>query len=54
VVRSLLVPSLLTLVGSDNWWPGRQLLRRRLAYLRRVPPARGDQPQPRLEEAQKP
>ena len=33
VVRSLLVPSLLTFLGSASGWPGRRLYGRRLAYV---------------------
>jgi RND superfamily putative drug exporter len=38
VVRSLLVPALLTLVGSASEWPGRQLFRRRVVLVRRRRP----------------
>lgn len=34
VVRSLLVPALLALVGSASGWPSRRLFRRRVVYLR--------------------
>ncbi len=40
IVRSLLVPSLLTLVGSRSEWPGRNLFRRRV-FRRRAPELQG-------------
>lgn len=33
IVRSLLAPSVLTLVGSASGWPGRQLFRRKVVYV---------------------
>lgn len=41
IVRSLLVPTMLTLIGSASAWPGRQLFRRRRVVL-----ASGDEPVP--------